>query len=48
MSEWEQLEDDGLEQQVREEVKAGKRRGRKAKALDENPGKSTRSIRRKH
>ena len=48
MSEGEQLVDEGLEQQVREEVKAGKRRGRKAKAPDENPGKSTRPVRRKH
>ena len=47
MSEGEQLVDEGLEQQVREEVKAGKRRGRKAKAPDENPGKSSRP-RRKH
>lgn len=48
MSEGEQEEDDSFEQQVREEVKAGKKRGWKAKAPDENPGNSTRPSRRKH
>lgn len=43
-----ELEDENLDQQVREEVKVGKRRGRKAKVPDENPGKSTRPPRRKY
>lgn len=46
--EGELLEDENLEQQIREEIKAGKRRGRKAKAPNENPGKNTRPTRRKH
>lgn len=41
------LEDNTIEQQVQEETKVGKRRGRKPKAQDENPGKSSR-LRRKH
>lgn len=41
------LEDTIVEQQVREEVKAGIR-GRKPKALEANPVKSIRSSRRKH
>lgn len=40
-----QVED--IDQQVLEEKKVGSRRGRKAKAPDENPGKSIRP-RRKH
>lgn len=45
--ECELMEDDGLEQQVNEEARVEKRRGRKPKALDANP-KSTRTSRRKH
>ena len=43
----ESVEDTAIEQQVQEETKVGKRRGRKPKAQDENPGKSSRP-RRKH
>lgn len=39
---------DSLELQVREEVKVGKKRGRKAKVLDANSGKSTRPTRKKN
>ena len=38
----ESVEDTAIEQQVQEETKVGKRRGRKPKAQDENPGKSSR------
>lgn len=41
-------EDNVIEQQVLEEIKVGKRRGRKPKILDENPGKSSRPVRRKY
>lgn len=38
----ESVEDTAIEQQVQEETKVGKRTGRKPKAQDENPGKSSR------
>lgn len=43
----EEFEED-IDQQVQEETKVGKRRGRKPKPQDDNPGKSTRPVRRKH
>ncbi|KAL0716443.1 hypothetical protein Bca4012_065765 [Brassica carinata] len=41
-------EDTAIEQQLKEEIKVGKRRGRRLKAQDGNPGKSSRPVRRKH
>lgn len=48
VSESELQDDDNVIQQVREEVKVGKRRGRKPRDPDENPGKGTMALRRKH
>ncbi|XP_056857255.1 uncharacterized protein LOC108820185 [Raphanus sativus] len=48
VSESELQDDDNVMQQVREEVKVGKRRGRKPRDPDENLGKGTRALRRKH